>query len=100
MLKTLKSIEPFTSSAKKNSRFCISRCLNASTLLWRIYKMTVEIPVQYTHSVKLLLAMFALTKWSCVSPTNPEEPSGNSGSHLQHPFANVPDGHFSQWVPT
>ena len=23
MLKTLKSIEPFTSSAKKNSRFCI-----------------------------------------------------------------------------
>jgi hypothetical protein len=44
--------------------------------------------------------MFALTKWSCVSPTNPEEPSGNSGSHLQHPFANVPGGHFSQWVPT
>ena len=32
MLKTLKSIEPFTSSAKKNSRFCV-RCGELATKL-------------------------------------------------------------------
>ena len=70
--------------------------------------MTVEIPGQYTHSVKLVdtsqttdtIGHVCTYKMELCLPTNPEEPSGNSGLHLQHPFANVPDGHFSQWVPT